>query len=184
VSNVVLFGTGDFARAARVYLDADSPHEVVAFTVHERYREATTLEGLPVVAFEEMAERYPPDANAMFVAIGFSGVNEARASVYTECKNVGYELISYISSKALVMGDPPVGDNTFVFDMRATKFVNVGAGDRKVGIFVEMFNLFNTANFGAQYQGNGRSATFRQPNGYIPGIGYPRQVQLGARFQF
>ena len=65
MSNVVLFGTGDFARAARVYLDADSPHEVVAFTVHERYREATTLEGLPVVAFEEMAERYPPDANAM-----------------------------------------------------------------------------------------------------------------------
>lgn len=116
MSNVVLFGTGDFARAARVYLDADSPHEVVAFTVHERYREATTLEGLPVVAFEEMAERYPPDANAMFVAIGFSGVNEARASVYTECKNVGYELISYISSKALVMGDPPVGDNTFVFE--------------------------------------------------------------------
>jgi len=76
------------------------------------------------------------------------------------------------------------GDNTFVFDMRSTKFFNVGAGDRKVGIFVEMFNLFNTANFGAQYQGNGRSATFRQPNGYIPGIGYPRQIQLGARFQF
>jgi hypothetical protein len=77
------------------------------------------------------------------------------------------------------------GDNTFVFDMRSTKFFNLrGGGDRKIGLFVEFFNLFNTANFGAQYQGNGRSATFQQPNGYIPGIGYPRQVQLGARFQF
>jgi hypothetical protein len=76
------------------------------------------------------------------------------------------------------------GDNTFVFDMRSTKFFNVGSADRKIGVFVEFFNLFNTDNFGAQYTANGRSTTFRQPNGYIPGIGYPRQVQLGARFQF
>jgi hypothetical protein len=76
------------------------------------------------------------------------------------------------------------GDNTFVFDMRSTKFFNLGSADRKIGVFVEFFNLFNTDNFGAQYTANGRSATFRQPNGYIPGIGYPRQVQLGARFQF
>jgi hypothetical protein len=76
------------------------------------------------------------------------------------------------------------GDNTFVFDMRSTKFFDLGTADRKIGVFVEFFNLFNTANFGAPYQGNGRSSTFRQPNGYIPGIGYPRQVQLGARFLF
>jgi Carboxypeptidase regulatory-like domain/TonB dependent receptor len=76
------------------------------------------------------------------------------------------------------------GDNTFVFDMRTTKFFNLGNSDRKIGAFVEFFNLFNTANFGAQYTGSGRSSSFRQPNGYIPGIGYPRQVQLGARFQF
>ena len=76
------------------------------------------------------------------------------------------------------------GDNTFVFDMRMTKFFNLGNSTRKIGAFVEAFNLFNTANFGAQYTANGRSAVFRQPNGYIPGIGYPRQVQLGARFLF
>jgi hypothetical protein len=76
------------------------------------------------------------------------------------------------------------GDNTFVFDMRTTKFFNLGNSDRKIGAFVEFFNLFNTANFGAEYNRNGRSASFRKPNGYIPGIGYPRQIQLGARFLF
>jgi hypothetical protein len=53
-----------------------------------------------------------------------------------------------------------------------------------VGLFAEFFNLFNTANFGGSYTGNARSATFRQPTGFIPGIGYPRQVQLGMRFLF
>ena len=75
------------------------------------------------------------------------------------------------------------GDNTFVFDVRTTKFIPFG-GERKLGLFAEFFNLFNTANFGNAYQGNGRSVEFRQPTGYIPSIWYPRQVQLGARFLF
>ena len=75
------------------------------------------------------------------------------------------------------------GDSTFVFDLRTTKFIGLG-GDKRLGLFVEFFNLFDTVNFGSAYNGNGRSATFRQPNGYIPSIGYPRQVQLGARFLF
>jgi hypothetical protein len=77
------------------------------------------------------------------------------------------------------------GDNTYVFDIRSTKFFGLGGGgDRKIGIFVETFNVFNTANFGGSYGGNARSTTFRQATGFIPGIGGPRQVQLGARFLF
>jgi hypothetical protein len=75
------------------------------------------------------------------------------------------------------------GDPTFVFDIRTTKFVPFG-GERRLGIFVEFFNLFNTANHGAEFNGNGRSSAFRQATGYIPSIGYPRQIQLGARFLF
>ena len=75
------------------------------------------------------------------------------------------------------------GDNTFVLDLRTTKFFGLG-GERRIGIFAEFFNLLNTVNFGNSYTGNGRSATFQQPTGFIPGIGYPRQVQLGARFLF
>ncbi len=75
------------------------------------------------------------------------------------------------------------GDNTFVFDLRTTKFIPLG-GEKRLGLFVEFFNLFDTVNHGAEYNGNGRSTLFRQPTGYIPSIGYPRQVQLGARFLF
>jgi hypothetical protein len=67
--------------------------------------------------------------------------------------------------------------------MRSTKFFNLG-GDKKVGIFVELFNLTNTANFGGQYSGNFRSTNFQQPTALVPSIGYSRQVQLGGRFLF
>ena len=75
------------------------------------------------------------------------------------------------------------GDNTVVLDLRTTKFIELG-GARRIGLFAEFFNLFNTANFGERYQGNGRSATFQQPNNFVAGIGYPRQAQIGARFLF
>jgi hypothetical protein len=76
------------------------------------------------------------------------------------------------------------GDSTFVFDLRTTKFFDLGSPDRRIGLFVEIFNVFNTANFGNSYNGNGRSSAFREPNGFVPGIGYPRQAQLGVRFLF
>ncbi len=76
------------------------------------------------------------------------------------------------------------GDKTVVFDTRVTKFIELG-GARRLGIFAEFFNLFDTVNLGSSYNGNGSSATFRQPSGgFVPGIGYPRQAQLGVRFLF
>jgi hypothetical protein len=75
------------------------------------------------------------------------------------------------------------GDSTTVLDLRTTKFFDMGQG-RRLGFFAEFFNLLNTVNFGNRYTGNARSANFQQPTGFIAGIGYPRQVQLGARFLF
>jgi carboxypeptidase family protein len=75
------------------------------------------------------------------------------------------------------------GDPTVLLDLRLTKFIPL-VGERKLATFAEVFNVLNTVNFGGQYQGNGRSATFRQPNAFVPGIGYSRQLQVGARFLF
>jgi hypothetical protein len=75
------------------------------------------------------------------------------------------------------------GDNTTVLDLRTTKFFGLG-GERRIGVFVELFNVFNTVNFGNNYTGNARASTFRQPTAFMPVIGYPRQLQLGARFLF
>jgi len=128
MSDVVLFGTGDFAQIACEYLRQDSPHDVVAFTVHERYVEETELLGLPVVPFERLEELHPPSSCAMFVAVGFSGVNKTRRAMYDECRSMGYQLISYVSSKALHLGEVALGDNSFVFEANVIQpFVRIGS---------------------------------------------------------
>ena len=116
MSDVVIFGVGDFARVARIYLAEDSPHDVVAFTANESFIENDELEGLPVLSFESLLGTHPPDRFAMFVAIGFSRVNETRREVYEQCRELGYELISYVNSKATYWGELQLGDNCFVFE--------------------------------------------------------------------
>jgi sugar O-acyltransferase (sialic acid O-acetyltransferase NeuD family) len=127
MSDIVLFGVGAFARVAHEYLTKDSPHRVVAFTVHDQYIKEPKLFGLPVVPFETLEDSHPPTENAMFVALGFSRVNEARAEIYHACKERGYELITYVSSKAMHLGDLAVGENCFVFEANVIQpFVTIG----------------------------------------------------------
>jgi sugar O-acyltransferase (sialic acid O-acetyltransferase NeuD family) len=123
----IIFGTTDFAEIAYVYLTEDSPYEIVAFTVHREYLTAGTLHGLPVVAFEEIAERFPPEAFEMFVAIGFSKMNAVRRAMYEAAKAAGYRLLTYVSSRASHVGHFTIGENTFVFENNVIQpFVTIG----------------------------------------------------------
>src|SRR5579864_7289037 len=127
MKKVVLFGTGDFARVACVYLRMDSPYEVAAFTANENRITERRLLDLDVVPFETIERTHPPDEFAMFVAIGFKRVNKARAEIYDQCKAKGYELITYINSKAIQWGDIAVGDNCFIFENNVLQpFVRIG----------------------------------------------------------
>ena len=113
---VVVFGSGDQARMVQVYLAQDSPHEVVAFTVPERYLGETKLRGVNMVSFERVEEVYPPGEFAMFVAMGFGRINQARAEGYVAAKQKGYELISYVCSKVVLWGKVEIGENAFILD--------------------------------------------------------------------
>jgi sugar O-acyltransferase (sialic acid O-acetyltransferase NeuD family) len=125
---VVIFGVGDFARVAAQYLCADSPHDVVAFTVHERdLPPRATLCGLPVLAFEQIDASHPPETCALFVAVGFSRGNRARAEAVAECGARGFRLISYVSSGAAFWRATPIGANTFIFERAVIQpFVTIG----------------------------------------------------------
>jgi sugar O-acyltransferase (sialic acid O-acetyltransferase NeuD family) len=127
MKKVVLFGTGDFARVACVYLRMDSAYEVAAFTANESRITDRRLLDLDVVPFETIEQTHPPDQFAMFVAIGFKRLNKARAEIYNQCKAKGYELISYINSKAVQWGEITVGDNCFIFENNVLQpFVRIG----------------------------------------------------------
>ena len=126
-SKVVVFGTGSFAQVVHFYLTHDSDHEVVAFTVHEKYLNRDEVFGLPLVAFENLQRDFSPDSIKMYVAVGYKNVNQLRAGIYEEAKSKGYDLITYVSSRCTHWGDTVIGDNCFIFeDNTIQPFVRIG----------------------------------------------------------
>jgi sugar O-acyltransferase (sialic acid O-acetyltransferase NeuD family) len=128
MAKVVIFGVKDFASLAHYYLRHDSPHEVVAFTVHRSFLPAEgTFEGLPVVPFEDLQAHYPPAEYSAFAPLSHKEMNAARARIYHECKQRGYSLISYVSSRATCLSTA-IGDNCFVLeDNTIQPYVTIGS---------------------------------------------------------
>lgn len=114
MEKVVIFGTSAAARLSHFSFTHDSAYEVVAFTVDRKYIKAEQLFGVPVVPFEDIESIYPPDDYKMFVAIYASRINKLRADKYQQVKAKGYELVSYVSSRAITWPDLIIGDNCFI----------------------------------------------------------------------
>lgn len=127
MAKVIIFGIQDFAELAHYYLENDSEHEVVAFCVNEEYIPSENqFHNLPIVAFETVEENYPVDEYMFFAPMAPVKMNRVREQIYNEIKSKGYELISYVSSKATIF-NTSIGDNCFVLENNTIQpYVSIG----------------------------------------------------------
>jgi sugar O-acyltransferase (sialic acid O-acetyltransferase NeuD family) len=126
MAKVVVFGIGQIAELAHFYLTYDSEHDVVAFCVDRDYIEQDSFLGLPVTAYEDIVEKFPPDIYKLFIPISYKKVNKLRAEKFMDAKSKGYECVSYISSKATYY-NTEIGENCFIFENNVIQpFTKIG----------------------------------------------------------
>ncbi len=127
MKQLVIFGTGDAAQLAMLYFKHDTDYEVVAFTLNKAYIKEPEFCGLPVLAFEEIVEKMPPEKADIFVALGYAKVNRIRQEKYEKAKALGYKLPSYISPRASILPEVQIGDNCFIMENNVIQsFVKIG----------------------------------------------------------
>lgn len=124
---LVIVGDGEFAEIAYEYFTHDSPYTVAAFAVERQYMQRDELFGLPVVAFEELTDRYPVGEHHAFVAITNTHLNRVRTRLYGAAKEMGYSIAKYVSSRAFVWHNVEIGENSFIFENNVLQYhVKVG----------------------------------------------------------
>jgi sugar O-acyltransferase (sialic acid O-acetyltransferase NeuD family) len=135
MEKVILFGNKSMAREAYNDLTYYSDHEVVGFTVDREYIDEDMLYNLPVVPFDDVASVFPPDEHRMLIAVGYVAINKLRAERYLQAKNMGYQLISFVSPKATTYPGLVIGDNCLIShncvvspDVKVGNDVAIGAG--------------------------------------------------------
>lgn len=125
--HLVIVGDSAFAEIAHEYFDADSDYRVVGFAVERAYLKRSEFHGLPVVAFEELEQHFPPDRHEVFVATVYTQLNRLRTRLAAAAKARGYRLASFVSPRAFVWRNVRLGEHCFVFeDNTLQPFVTVG----------------------------------------------------------
>jgi sugar O-acyltransferase (sialic acid O-acetyltransferase NeuD family) len=128
MQEIVIFGTGEIAELADFYFSHDSKLKVAGFTVDQAYLKHTELCGRPVVPFERVRESFPPQKYGLFVALSYSGINELRAAKLAAARAAGYQIVSYVSSRATILPELQIKANCFILeDNTIQPFAQIGA---------------------------------------------------------
>lgn len=123
---ILIFGAAEMAEVAHFYFTKVAGRTVSAFTVDAAFLKQTSACGLPVVAFEEIAQRFEPARHDLFVAIGYSRMNRVREEKVRAARIAGYALTSFVSPRATNYA-AAIGENCFIFeDNTLQPFVRIG----------------------------------------------------------
>lgn len=126
MKKLIIFGTGQIAEVAAKYIKEDKDVEITAFTVEQKHLEIKKFCHLPVIAFEELINKYPPQEFILFVPISYKKMNNERVRIFQKGKALGYEFYSFIHENCLNYASS-IGENCFILENNTIQpFVEIG----------------------------------------------------------
>lgn len=124
---LLIFGQTELAELAHFYFSQSDEYQVVGFTIDASHMKEQQFQGLPVIAFEDVAKHFPPENHHQYIALGYTGLNEVRKTRYLKAKSLGYRMASHVHPHASVARNVAVGDNTLILENAVIQpFVQLG----------------------------------------------------------
>ena len=111
---VLIFGTGGFATAFAALLNDEGRLRPAAFVLDRPFVTTDRHAGLPVVALDEVAERFAPGRHLAFAPLGFRAMAAHRADVCHRLERLGYSLGTWVSPSASVWRGLELRPNSIV----------------------------------------------------------------------
>ena len=128
-NDLIIFGTTDFGRLMKYYVEQDDSRRVVAFTVDRAFMNSAEFCGLPVIAFDELTECYPPQTYDVLIAIGNKSMNDIRKAVFNNVKLKGYHVASFIHSSCSIHSTEIGEGNIFLENCLVYPYARIGNGN-------------------------------------------------------
>jgi len=113
---VVIFGTGAYAEVVYAHLTGHGGFEIAGFAIDREYLAGNEKYGLPVVAFDEIADPWPPGQFRLLIAVAYARMNRVRRDRYQQAKDMGYSFISYVDPTTRIFPGTRIGENTVILD--------------------------------------------------------------------
>ncbi|PKQ46721.1 acetyltransferase [Confluentibacter flavum] len=114
---LIIFGAGKISQAISYYFERDSEYDIIAYVVDDAFVKNADFLEKPLIALSEVETRFPANKYSVFVAVGYQGINQLRASKYNHFKALGYTFATYVSP--YVKGNFTLGGNSIIMDQVA-----------------------------------------------------------------
>jgi sugar O-acyltransferase (sialic acid O-acetyltransferase NeuD family) len=111
---LVIVGSGQMAELFCSNFSHSTDYEVAGFAVDAEFIKVGELFGRPLVPFDEIESRFPPQQFHAFVSIGPVRNNAIRAARFLELRRRGYRFANYISPRAEISPDATLGENVTI----------------------------------------------------------------------
>jgi sugar O-acyltransferase (sialic acid O-acetyltransferase NeuD family) len=126
MADIVVFGAGQIAEVAKVYIDAHSDDRIVGFTVDAQYAKTDRFHDLPLVPWERLEEFFPPDQVELLGPLSYRRLNEFRRARYLEGKQRNYRFTSFIHPSSHIY-TTEIGENCFILEANVIQpFAKIG----------------------------------------------------------
>lgn len=113
--HIIIFGIGPLSRTIFYSSQRSNSCRIACFTADRQYIKEATFCGLPVIAFEEIDQEYPPsDYDMLVVNVGAVSGTISRKDMFLRAGDRGYNFANYIDAKADVMPDLIMGRNNII----------------------------------------------------------------------
>jgi acetyltransferase-like isoleucine patch superfamily enzyme len=128
VADILVFGAGQIADVARVYIGAHGPDRIVGFTVDAAHKTANTFSGLPLVEWEDLERHYPPGSVKLIGPLSYRRLNEFRRDRHLDGKRRGYTFTSFVHPGCFSY-TTDIGENCFILEGNVLQpFSKIGTG--------------------------------------------------------
>lgn len=114
--NLLIFGVGDFAQQMKYYFEEYSDYKITAFVIDKSFITCNELNGIKIISFEEVLEKFPPSDFDFFVATGYSQMNNLRSKKIKEIKKMGYFIPNFIHPTAFLDKTIQIGQNCVILE--------------------------------------------------------------------
>lgn len=126
---LVIFGTSKVADIVYSSMndDPESKYDPVAFAIDDEYYCEDEKYELPIVRFENVEQKYPPQEYVMIIAMGYHEMNRIRKLKCEQARNKGYKLASFVHSDVAIPTTSKIGENVIILNnVSIGPFVAIG----------------------------------------------------------
>lgn len=116
MQNLVIIGNGSYSGMMKRYIELTEFGKVHAFAVDEECIQERILDGVPVISFEQLRQRYLPEKTQLVMGIGYAQMGRIRKKVFEKCKVWGYHFINYIHPTAIIEKNVRLGEGNNILE--------------------------------------------------------------------